>query len=133
MLNAWSPEETEVLTGLYRAKRELSGAAGFAYGETDRHDPQFYVLGGDEAKPCKTCVSRLVRNGRCWYVIEDGEGVIQAEGDNLRQLIKRVCGLRHSARYSLTAVLALTGQQWTNDGVFLENLATIVNCVPAIG
>jgi hypothetical protein len=27
----------------------------------------------------------------------------------------------------------LIGQQWTNDGVFLENLATIVNCVPAIG
>lgn len=94
---------------------------GFAYRETDRHDPQFYVLGGDEAKPCKTCVSRLVRNGRCWYVIEDGEGVIQAEGDSLRQLIKRVYGLRHSARYSLTAVLALIGQQWTNDGVFGES------------
>jgi hypothetical protein len=43
-------------------------------------------------------------------------------------MVKRVYGLRH-----LTAVLALIGQQWTNDGVFLENLATIVNCVPAIG
>ena len=35
-LNAWTPAETEELTRLYRAKRDLGGAAGFAYGETDQ-------------------------------------------------------------------------------------------------
>ena len=43
--NAWTSAETEELTRLYRAKRDLGGAAGFAYGETDHRDPQFYVLG----------------------------------------------------------------------------------------
>ena len=78
--NAWTPAETEELTRLYRAKRDLGGAAGFAYGETDHRDPQFYVLSSTDAEPCTACVSRLIRDGRRWYVIEDGRGNVQIEG-----------------------------------------------------
>jgi hypothetical protein len=132
-LKAWSPAEMGELTRLYHAKREHGDAAGFAYGETDQRDPQFYVLGGDDAQPCMACVSRLIRNGRWWYVIEDGEGVVQTEGDSLRQLVNRICGLWHSARNTLAAALALIGQQCASDGSLSDNLVAIVNCLSAMG
>ena len=61
-LNAWSPAEIGELTRLYHAKREHGGSAGFAYGETDQRDPQFYVLSSSDAEPCTACVSCLVRD-----------------------------------------------------------------------
>ena len=73
-LNAWSPAEMGELARLYHAKREHGGAAGFAYGETDDRNPQFYVLSSSDAEPCTACVSRLIRDSRRWYVIEDGQG-----------------------------------------------------------
>ena len=75
--NAWSPAEMGELTRLYHAKHEHGGAAGFAYGETDQRDPQFYVLNSTDAELCTACVSRLIRHSRHWLVIEDGRGNIQ--------------------------------------------------------
>ena len=131
--NAWTPAETEELTRLYRAKRDLGGAAGFAYGETDHRDPQFYVLGSTDAEPCTACVSRLIRDDSRWYVIEDGRGNVQIEGGCLRVLVGRLCGYWSSARHTLAAVLALIGEQLACDAPFSENLVAIVDRLPALG
>jgi hypothetical protein len=128
-LNAWSPAEMGELTRLYHAKREHGGAAGFAYGETDQRDPQFYVLNSTDAESCTACVSRLIRDSRRWYVIEDGEGKVQVEGGCLRTLVGRLCGYWSSMRHTLAAALTLVGQQYASDGAFSE---TLVACMDSL-
>jgi hypothetical protein len=130
--NAWTSAETEELTRLYRVKRDLGGAAGFAYGETDHRDPQFYVLSSTDAEPCTACVSRLVRDGSRWYVIEDGQGNVQTEGSCLRVLVGRLCGYWSSMRHTLAAAFTLIGQQYASDGVFSENLVALMDSVSRI-
>jgi hypothetical protein len=94
-LSAWSPAEMGELTRLYHAKREHGSAAGFAYGETDHRDPPFYVLNSTDAESRTACVSRLIRDSRCWYVIEDGQGNVQVEGGCLRTLVGVSAGIGH--------------------------------------
>ena len=139
-LNAWSPAEIGELTRLYHAKREHGGAAGFAYGETDQRDPQFYVLSSTDAEPCTASVSRLIRDSRRWYVIEDGQGNIQVEGGCLRTLVGRLCGYWSLMRHTLAAALAFIGQhlRWSASsssamGHFRRVLAAIADCLSAVG
>ena len=131
--NAWSPAETEELARLYRAKRDLGGSAGFAYGETDDRDPQFYVLSSADAQSCKAFISRLIRDSRPWYVIEDGQGNVQIEGSCLRTLVARLCGYWSSMRHTLAAALALVGEQFVCDGPIPTSLAAITDCLSAVG
>ena len=131
--NSWTSDETEELTRLYRAKRDHGGGASFAYGETDHRDPQFYVLSSSDAEPCTACVSRLIRDSRRWYVIEDGQGNVQIEGSCLRTLVARLCGYWSSMRHTLAAALALVGEQFACDGPFSDNLVAIVDRLSAFG
>ena len=130
--NAWTPAETEELARLYRAKRDLGGAAGFAYGETDHRDPQFYILSSTDAEPCTASVSRLIRDGRRWYVIEDGQGNVQTEGGCLRVLVGRLCGYWSSIRHTLAAALAFVGEQFACDGSLSENLVSVLDRLSAV-
>ena len=131
--NAWTSAETEELARLYRAKRDLGGAAGFAYGETDHRDPQFYILSSTDAEPCTACVSRLIRDDRRWYVIEDGRGNVQIEGGCLRVLVGRLCGYWSSMRHTLAAAFALVGEQFACDGPLPTGLGAIADCLSAVG
>src|SRR5207245_2999295 len=49
-------------------------------------EPQFYLLSADPAEDCISCVSRILKGGRPWYVIEDGLGGLLAEGYSLNIL-----------------------------------------------
>jgi hypothetical protein len=131
-LNAWSPAEMGELTRLYHVKREHGDAAGFAYGETDQRDPQFFVLNSTDAESCTASVSRLIRDSRRWYVIEDGQGNVQIEGSCLRTLVTRLCGYWSSMRHTLAAALAMIGQQYASDGAFLGNLVAFMDSLSGI-
>ena len=111
----------------------MAAEQSFAYGETDHRDPQFYVLSSSDAEPCTACVSRLVRDSRRWYVIEDGQGNVQIEGNCLRTLVGRLCGYWSSMRHTLAAALALVGEQFVCDGPLSDNLVAIVDRLSAIG
>lgn len=130
--NTWAPTEAAELVRLYRAKREAGDAVGFAYGETDSDDPQFYVLGGSDVRPCTACVSRLARNGRPWYVIEDGQGTVEFEGTCLRSLIARLCGYLSTVRHTLAAFVAVFDQQWATDTPIVISVAAIVDSLPGV-
>ena len=130
--SSWTSDETEELVRLYRAKRDLGGAAGFAYGETDHRDPQFYVSNNTDAEPCTASVSRLIRDGRRWYVIEDGQGNVQTEGGSLRVLVGRLCGYWSSMRHTLAAALAFVGEQFACDGSLSENLVSVLDRLSAV-
>ena len=68
--NSWTSDEMEELARLYRAKCDQGSAVDFAYGDTDHHDPQFYVLNSHDAQPCAACVS--ARKARASMVSDRG-------------------------------------------------------------
>jgi hypothetical protein len=131
-LNAWSPAEMGELTRLYHAKREHGDVAGFAYGETDQRDPQFFILDSTDAESCTASVSRLIRDSRRWYVIEDGQGNVQVEGGCLRTLVGRLCGYWSLMRHTLAAALTLIGQQYASDGAFSGSLVAFMDGLSGI-
>jgi hypothetical protein len=131
--SSWTPAETKELTRLYRAKRDLGGTAGFAYGETDDRNPQFYVLSSTDAQPCTACASRLVRDSQRWYVIEDGQGNIQLEGSCLSVLVGHLCGYWSLMRHALAIALALLGERFACDWPASDNLVAIVDRLSAFG
>jgi hypothetical protein len=124
----WNQHEAAELNRLYQAHRERRWADGFAYGKTDFDDPQFYILGTGGAEVCATCVSRLTRDGRSWYVIEDGQGQIHSEGDCLRALIARMVGRSLGAWRALGAILALFLQQFLADGAVAQDFSEWLVC-----
>jgi hypothetical protein len=126
--NHWTPDEAAQLVRLYNAKRRQGNAASFAYGATDLDDPQFYVLSTDNARSCNACISRLSRDGRSWYVIENGQGGIETEGNCLRTLIAQItAGWRPPM-----AILAFFAQDLLNDGIDAVGIVAAAGCIVGI-
>lgn len=128
----WTSSEMAELTHLYRAKREHDGAIDFAIGTTDFEDPQFYVLSGVIDQPCNVCVSRLMKNGRSWYVAEDGSGHIEEEGACLRTLIVQITKRSLKRWHALIPILAYFAQQFLSDGADPQEVAFATKCLMAI-
>jgi hypothetical protein len=115
----WQPEEITELMRLYADLKRGRKGIGYEYGETKWREPQFYVLGADPAQLCLSCVSCISRNGRPWYVIEDGFGGLFAEGDCLGVLVNRTVRFDYSAHHGLLFVTPILGQLLAED-VFSE-------------
>jgi hypothetical protein len=85
--NFWQPEETAELMRLYAVLVDRLGATEHEYGETENNEPQFYALGTGLTQNCVVCVSRISKDSRTWYVIEDGMGGLLAEGYALGTIV----------------------------------------------
>jgi hypothetical protein len=107
---AWQSEEIAELMRLYAKLKRGTEELGYEYGETEQYEPQFYILSAGPAQPCLSCVSRLSRDGRPWYVIEDGSGGLLIEGDCLGILVNRTARLNLLAHYGLLFVAPILGQ-----------------------
>jgi hypothetical protein len=107
---AWQPEEIAELMRLYAELKRGTEGLGYEYGETEQCEPQFYILSAGPAEHCLSCVSRLSRDGRAWYVIQDGSGGLLTEGDCLGILINRTVRLNPLTHYSLLFVTPILGQ-----------------------
>jgi hypothetical protein len=99
--HCWQPKETAELMRLYAVLVEVSNAKGCEYGETENQEPQFYVLGPALTQNCMICASRISKEGRAWYVIEDGVGGLFAAGYRLRTLVTYTIGFSRSLRNKL--------------------------------
>jgi hypothetical protein len=80
----WSPDELHELGRLTRLFTSRCGARGWDVGQTERGDPQLYVLGPEPEQPCLASVSRLGP----LYVLEDGGGRVCGEYESLRDLVR---------------------------------------------
>jgi hypothetical protein len=105
--HCWQPDEIAELMRLYALLAERNNAKGYEYGETENHEPQFYVLGPDLIQNCVMCVSRISQDGRTWYVIENGLGDLFAEGYRLRTLVTHASGSWRSLRNKLLLLTSL--------------------------
>jgi hypothetical protein len=86
----WRRGELQHLLSECSASVSNGAASGWAFGETERGDPQLYLLGPEPECDCILCVSRLDD----LYILEDGKGQLIAEFANLVLLCEQVALLR---------------------------------------
>ena len=115
----WQPSEMAALMRLYETLQARGGASGFECGETERCEPQFYVLGADLG-PCIACVSRVSKDGRPWYLLENGSGGLLGEGHDLGALVGDVGQCWRSLVGRLFLVAPMFGQLLAGGGDALE-------------
>jgi hypothetical protein len=66
----WEPKEIAVLLRLCVILNGRGVETTYEYGETERHEPQFYIVGADLTQDCVSCISRIFKDGRPWYLIK---------------------------------------------------------------
>jgi hypothetical protein len=119
----WQSEETAELMRLYSVLNGRSVATGYEYGETEGREPQFYLLSADPAQDCY--VSRISKDGRPWYVIEDGLGGLLAEGYSLSILVSHASRCWRLLCGNLVAVASFFGEVLTRDALTTESFELI--------
>jgi hypothetical protein len=122
----WQSEETAELMRLYAVLNERSVVTSYEYGETERREPQFYLISADPAEDCIRCVSRILKDGRPWYVIEDGFGGLLAEGCSLSILVSHASRCWRSLRSHLVAVVSFFGELLTRDGFAADSFEIVM-------
>jgi hypothetical protein len=128
----WQPEEIAELMRLYASLKRGGKGADYEYGETERHEPQFYVLNADLAQPCLSCVSRISKDSRPWYVVEDGSGGLLAEGDCLGVIVNQAVRLDRSVSCGLPIVTPILGYLLESDVFSAENLDVVMDLCLAL-
>lgn len=101
----WHRSEVNALIAACGESLEKGTVTGWEIGETERGDPQLYLLGPAPDHECILCVSRLGR----LYVLEDGEGRILCEQDAMTNLSEQV---RNALRHKKAAIIARATVVW---------------------
>jgi len=101
----WQRSEMNALLAAAGESLDKGTVTGWEIGETERGDPQLYLLGPAPDHECVLCVSRLGRQ----YVLEDGEGRILCEHDAIGGLSDQV---RHALRHKKAAIIARATVVW---------------------
>ena len=99
----WRAAELQRLTAGCTAWLPQAQASGWEYGETEAGDPQLYLIGPAPDHECILSISRLGRH----YVLEDGNGRILFEHDNLVLFAEQVTASLRSTRRSILAQVAV--------------------------
>jgi len=102
--STWRSAELAILVSRLTPTRACGRKVGWAMGETESGDPQFYLLGPLPNEECIGCISRLGRT----YVLEDGAGRILFEDDSLLLLAKRAKSVLQRRKLQILGRLALT-------------------------
>ena len=86
------------------AETIASGAAsGWETGTTESGDPQIYLLGPPPDYDCLLCISRIGR----MYVLEDGNGRLLFEDNNLAFLAERAVTALNRRKSAIVARIAI--------------------------
>ena len=129
----WTPDEAAQLTRLYGLQeRGQGGAVEFAHGMTDYDDPQFYLVSGDQVQTCTACVTRVIKNGLPWYVVEDGRGRLVREGGCLRTLVTQIATRSRAGWRTLTTLLAYSAQAFLGEGLDPQEVVSAAECLLAL-
>jgi hypothetical protein len=110
----WHADEMSQLLSIYAAHEAQGEASDWDTGETERKDPQFYILSGQPGLDCVISITRIGHE----YVLEDGHGYVVAEDSSLSVIadraVRMTCGVRKSS------FLAQIGLAWIAAREFLE-------------
>lgn len=98
----WRARELNQIVGALTPTLEQGHVSGWEVGATEEGDPQFYLLGLAPELPCEICISRI----GCTYVLEDGEGRLLCDTENLSVLAERAAlALRRSKVHVLARLM----------------------------
>ena len=101
----WNRSEMETIAMAFTPTVGAGEASGWVVAETERGDPQVYLLGPSPDQDCILSVSRLGRN----YIVEDGSGGLLSERGSLMLLAEQ---LRLLLRRRTSALVARIGLIW---------------------
>jgi hypothetical protein len=99
----WHSVEVQRLVNACAAYVPYSVASGWEFGATERGDPQMYLLGPEPEQDCILCISRLDRR----YVLEDGNGRIIFEHDNLMLLAEQAAIALRKKKQAIVGQIAM--------------------------
>jgi hypothetical protein len=102
------------------------------YGETERREPQFYILNVGPAPDCIGCVSRISKDGLPWYVIENGLGALLAEGYNLRMLVSYMSRSWRLLHSNLLVIASFFGELLIRDTITGESVEVVLTSFLAL-
>jgi len=100
----WQNAELQRLMSACAVYLPHGQASGWEVGETERGDPQLYLLGPAPEHDCILSISRLGR----LYILEDGNGRIMFEHDNLLLLAERAASALRKRKQAILAQIAVT-------------------------
>jgi hypothetical protein len=109
----WRSTEVQQLTGACAAYISSGQASGWVIGETECGDPQLYILGPSPEEDCILTVSRLGR----LYIVEDGNGQMIFEHDNVLLIAERIATALRNKREAFLGQIALA---WLSIREFYE-------------
>lgn len=100
----WRSSELQHLLTACAVHVSSGVATSWAFGETERGDPQLYLLGRAPEHNCILVISRLDDV----YVLEDGNGRIIVEQDNIVSLAEQVLVALRTAKHAILAMMAVS-------------------------
>jgi hypothetical protein len=110
----WQAEEMSQLLSIYAAHEAQGEAIDWDTGETERKEPQFYILGSHPEHDCVVSITRIGRD----YILEDGQGRVVAEDSCLSSIADRAVRMTSGLRKS--AFLARIALGWIAAREFFE-------------
>jgi hypothetical protein len=99
----WRETELRHVAGACTAAITAGEASSWDVGSTESGDPQLYLLGPPPDYDCILCISRLGRH----YVIEDGNGRLLFEHDNLMLLAEQAMDALRRRKGAIAARVAV--------------------------
>jgi hypothetical protein len=111
----WQADEMAQLLSIFAAHEAQGQAADWDTGETERREPQFYVLGDLAEQDCLVSITRIGRD----YVLEDGQGHVVAEDSSLSAIADKAVAMSFGARRGAWLV-ARVGLAWIAAREFFE-------------
>ena len=99
----WNRSEMETIATAFAPAVGAGEASGWVVAETERGDPQVYLLGPSPDQDCILSISRLGRN----YIVEDGSGGLLSERGSLLLLAEQLRLLLRRRTSALVARIAL--------------------------
>jgi len=99
----WAKSEIESMTAALAPALGRGDASQWVVAETERRDPQLYLLGPGPAQECILCISRVGDR----YVIEDGAGGLLSERGSLLLLAEQIRLLLNRRAAALAAGIGL--------------------------
>ena len=99
----WRESELREIVEALTPALEAGKASSWEIAATEAGDPQFYLLGPAPEEACEICISRLGRR----YILEDGEGRLLLDTDNLTLIAERAAAAFRRGRLQFVARVML--------------------------
>lgn len=113
----WHPDEMSQLLSIYAAHEAHGDACDWDTGETERKEPQFYILSANSDLDCMISITRMGNE----YILEDGQGYVVAENSSLSVIadkaVRMTSGLRKSSFFAQIGLAWIAAREFFEEKI----------------